>query len=84
MIMVAIPVRINIRSFIKLGSNHLAAFHRSTGVRAKTKILNPAVITHAVGILIFQTYYLIRLLNSRSMSLATLIVLALAWKPFWA
>ena len=31
-----------------------------------------------------DVYYLMMLFNSRRSSLATLMVLALAWNPFWA
>jgi hypothetical protein len=48
------------------------------GVNAVITAFIPAVTTDDVVISNFQNYYRIRLVNSRRMSLATLIVLALA------
>ena len=50
--MTATPVRINYGSVMLL-PNRPAAFQRSTGVSAGTMILNPVVITCAMGILNF-------------------------------
>ncbi len=79
-----IPIRINQRWVIKLLLYSPAAFQISTGVSAGNMPFKDPVITGVVVILMFHTYYLMRLVNSRSISLATLMVLALAWKPFWA
>lgn len=84
----AITLRIiNHRWFAETLSIWRAAFHRSIGVNAKKTTFIPVVIKDVTAISIYQiclTFYLIRFVNSLNMSLATLMVLALAWKPFWA
>lgn len=79
MMMVTRPDRINQRSLIMLLLSWRTACHLWIGVNAASITFTPVVMTDAIIILTIKFRYLIRLVNSRKISLATVIVLALAW-----